>query len=57
MKKDIYKLKWFGTYWVELDTDNRDIIKAVSNKLNHFGKWRFIKFIVVAPQIQLKSGR
>ena len=50
------KLDWFGTYWVEVDTDNIEAIKAIQNKLTDFGKWRFIKFIVVTPQIQLKSG-
>ena len=45
--KDAYKLKWFGTYWVEVDTDDLDTIERLRKRLRKICKFRFIKFIIV----------
>ena len=45
--KDAYKLKRFGTYFVEIDTDNQQEIKKFSKSLKKHLRFRFIKFILI----------
>lgn len=45
--KDAYKLKRFGTYILEVDTDETEKIRKLSKQLKKLVRWRFIKFIVV----------
>jgi len=45
--KDAYKLKRFGTYLIEIDSDNQKHIEEFDRKLRSICRWRFIKFIIV----------
>ncbi|KKL58794.1 hypothetical protein LCGC14_2221780 [marine sediment metagenome] len=45
--KDVYKLKRFGTYWVEIDCDDREKIKTFQKTLEKAVRFRFIKFVLV----------
>lgn len=44
---DAYKLKWFGTYWVEIDTDDTEKIREFHRQIKKLTRFRFIKFIIV----------
>ena len=45
--EDVYKLKRFGTYVLEIDTDERAKIKEFKKHLRRALLFRFIKVIVV----------
>ena len=45
--KDAYKLKRFGTDWVEIDTDDIREIRKFAKELKKAVRFRFIKFIIV----------
>ena len=45
--KDAYKLKRFGTYIIEIDTDDNKKIIEFRKKLKKYLRFRFIKFILV----------
>jgi len=45
--KEAYKLKRFGTYIIEVDSDNIKHVKELNKKLSKICRWRFIKFIIV----------
>lgn len=45
--KDAYKLKRFGTYVMEIDTDERAKIKEFKKHLRRALLFRFVKIIVV----------
>ena len=45
--KDVYKLKRFGTYLIEIDTDDKKIIREFTANLRRATRFRFIKWLVV----------
>ena len=45
--KDAYKLKWFGNYLIEIDTDDIKEIKNFKRILKKIFRFRFIKFALI----------
>jgi len=48
---EAYILKRFGTYWVEVDSDDPVRVSRFIKELKRATRWRFIKFVVVPKHI------
>ena len=45
--KDAYKLKWFGTYIIEIATDEIKEIELIAKRLKKAFRFRFISFVII----------